>query len=152
MFEKIDELKAAYEKAMTQLKADGEKAIKEMLAEFFKKHPTASGIRWTQYAPSWNDGEACLFSVRDPDIRLTSTGDSDAKKNDDSDDDEEDGDWLDSYDARDKLSPELAADFSKLSETITDDSFEDIMRATFGTDCRVTVAAEKIDISDYDHG
>lgn len=148
MFEKIDELKAVYEKAMTQLRADGEKAVKEMLAEFFKKHPNVSGIRWTQYAPHFNDGEACLFSVHEPDILLDGSA---AGTQDEDPDDDDDGDWLDSWDAKHKLSPDLAADFAKLSETITDDSFEDIMQAIFGTDCRVTVTAEQIHISDYDH-
>lgn len=38
-------------------------ALKRSFGEYFEKYPDVAGLRWSQYTPSWNDGEACTFGV-----------------------------------------------------------------------------------------
>lgn len=39
--------------------------IAAMLSQYFETHPDVVAITWTQYAPHFNDGDACVFSVND---------------------------------------------------------------------------------------
>lgn len=40
--------------------------LKEVLSDFWDKNPAINVIVWTQYAPYFNDGSACIFSVNEP--------------------------------------------------------------------------------------
>ena len=40
--------------------------LKEVLSDFWDKNPAINVIVWTQYAPYFNDGEVCIFSVNEP--------------------------------------------------------------------------------------
>src|SRR5688572_30748584 len=59
----LNELKAAYE---TALREKGQEIIKVAFRDMFEKHPDLISLRWTQYTPYFNDGDACTFSVHDP--------------------------------------------------------------------------------------
>lgn len=54
--------KKEFEKAM---KENGKALVKEAIETFVKENPEITGIRWHQFAPSFNDGDPCVFSVHD---------------------------------------------------------------------------------------
>jgi hypothetical protein len=41
----------------------GREVMQVAFREFFDANPDVEAFRWTQYAPYFNDGEACVFSV-----------------------------------------------------------------------------------------
>lgn len=59
----------AYMKASQELEKviedNGARIVVEALAPFFEKNEKLEGIRWKQYAPHFNDGDPCVFHVRE---------------------------------------------------------------------------------------
>jgi hypothetical protein len=52
--------------------------LKELFDAFLIKYEgVVEYIRWEQYAPAWNDGDACEFSVRELFVKLTLDEDAD---------------------------------------------------------------------------
>lgn len=60
------DLEAQQEKAAKQ----GEKLLKEAIKEIFKKNPGLESFSFDEYAPHWNDGDECVFSVHLDDMRV----------------------------------------------------------------------------------
>jgi hypothetical protein len=52
----LQEKQAAYQKECQQL-------LHTVFASFFDVCPSVKAVYWTQYAPSFNDGDPCVFSV-----------------------------------------------------------------------------------------
>jgi hypothetical protein len=61
--ETIKGLKKKLEAVRQEMKDTGEAAITEGFKEIFEAYPKLEAVRWTQYTPYFNDGEACTFSV-----------------------------------------------------------------------------------------
>lgn len=59
------ELVLQYVAARTALRQCLLESLKADLQEIFKATPELTGIAWVQYAPHFNDGEPCEFSVRE---------------------------------------------------------------------------------------
>ena len=52
---------------LTKLNRENSKKVfQAAISGFFKAYPEVGMIRWTQYTPYFNDGEACEFSVGTP--------------------------------------------------------------------------------------
>ncbi len=58
-----DKIIAKIEEDKKRIEED-KKNLGSLFKEFFTSYPEVSEIVWTQYAPHWNDGEACTFRVR----------------------------------------------------------------------------------------
>lgn len=56
-----DEMDTAREK----MRAESKAAFRAACSEIFDAHPKLESFSWTQYAPHFNDGEACTFSVQE---------------------------------------------------------------------------------------
>jgi hypothetical protein len=61
----IKEFKLELEALTKKIKQSGYKAMKEDFKIFFDQNPEITAIAWTQYAPAFNDGDACTFSVHE---------------------------------------------------------------------------------------
>ncbi|NTF18061.1 hypothetical protein G6L37_06560 [Agrobacterium rubi] len=61
------EIAAAQKKAKAMVKDVLPAAAKE----FFERNPEAYGFGWVQYAPYFNDGDACEFSAHEPHVWLS---------------------------------------------------------------------------------
>jgi len=48
-----------------ELQKFGEEALKAEFKAYFDANPKVEAIRWRQYTPYFNDGDACVFRVRD---------------------------------------------------------------------------------------
>lgn len=144
--EDLTNMKAEYE---AKMKKEGEKALKDHLNKFLDEHPEIEALRWEQYTPHFNDGDACLFSMNDISVQLASNAvgaTSDEKTTDDDDDD--DGNFIESY--------ELDKKHSKIAEAVEElhselEEVEDILQEVLGDHSRITVTRDKIDVEEYDH-
>lgn len=48
-----------------KFQAEAQAMFKETMKEFFDKNPGITALKWTQYTPYFNDGDACVFRVND---------------------------------------------------------------------------------------
>jgi hypothetical protein len=128
--------------------------FKESLKSFFELNPGINALRWTQYTPYFNDGDACVFGVNDVyftnakgeqlnDVNSWGWGEYEG--------DDEDV-WAESY--MTYLSGKQgvnAASCEFLSSMINSSEMVDIMEQMFGDHVCVTVTREGIDVEEYDH-
>lgn len=146
VIEKAEALKA-------EVKSVGIESFKEMLRDFFEKHPNVVSIRWAQYTPHFNDGDPCVFSVNEPEVEVLA-GTLLAKKDPQRGWPEEDqfaqeGEYNDGWTFRTEL-PQLNDSVQEIYRVFQD--IEDVMLAVFGDGVQVTVSREgEIEIDDYDH-
>ena len=141
MFEKIKELSDELTKARTEYQQKAKSTFKEALTEFFAAYPDVLALRWNQYAPYFNDGEPCTFSVNEPELAYSAAEADDR----DVDDEDEEFDFTDSYDDYSKAATTIGELFGMLDN--------DTMEAAFGSDSQITVKRDgSIDVDSYgDH-
>ena len=129
-----------------------EKLYKELKAAF---NEGVVGIMWEQYTPSWNDGEPCEFSVRDPKVTTnevvaqawldgTEPDMEVAYPDDDYEYDEyEYEQWSTHPDGKHVNDIVIPVDHAK---------YEDALRSKFGNNIKVIVTPDRVVTEDYDCG
>lgn len=135
------------------------KKAKASLTELFKAtleaHPEIHFIAWTQYAPYFNDGEECLFSVH-PMFASNCTDPSDVRYGEYEGEDIEEGEapiWVydGDYGNYGDVPANVEASLDELSEVIQSSEIEDVLHTAFGNHVRVVVTREGISTEEYDH-
>jgi hypothetical protein len=132
----ISELKRELTALKERFKQDGQNEFKKEFAAIFEKYPQVDALRWAQYTPYFNDGDACIFGVGELTIRLV-------------------GADLSSSGYRDGFNE--AASYNKeslnkaLAEWWRSIQLNELFEAVFGDHVQVTVTRDVIDISEYDH-
>lgn len=140
MFDQIKSLEQSYQDCLRKFRSEGMDALKAALREFFTRFPAVRAIRWQQYTPYWNDGDACTFSVHTPRVRL--------------DDESTEGDYEDGFltswslGKRDAM---LQKAFSELSDLLQSDALEAVLETVFGDHVEVTATPDKIESEGFDH-
>lgn len=130
--------------------ADSE-LLRESLDRLFEL-PQVESVRWEQYTPYFNDGDACEFGIYDAKIKIVG-------------DDEEAGDYEDGY--RDlfdfkyykdedfiKRIPdvdEVQKRFAETNAQIAGGSHYIFLKSAFGDPAQVTATREGFSIEFYDH-
>jgi hypothetical protein len=66
----LDELNVLKETLYSKIRQEGRRALEEGFAKVFKQHPEILSITWMQFTPYFNDGDACTFSVNEPDFEI----------------------------------------------------------------------------------
>lgn len=114
--------------------------------------PQVHSVRWRQYTPYFNDGDACEFGVGEVYVRLKST-----------EDDNEDGDYGDGYigtyemranrsDWRDDtVKPELATVARALRNFEGLGHFQQLLKRSFGDHAIVTATRDGFDVEFHEH-
>jgi hypothetical protein len=149
---RFDTLIAEQQALRVKFQTEAQTMFKESLKSFFELNPGINALRWTQYTPYFNDGDACVFSVQD--VYFTN-----AKGNqldDISDWGEYEGDdenvWSENYYKYFSDKPGVDVKSCEfLSGMISSSDMEDIMKQMFGDHVCVTVTRVGIDVTDYDH-
>lgn len=136
-----------------------------MLKNLINKTDLIEAVRWTQYTPYFNDGEACLFSVNDIQFKfsdkLHDNGHLNKSKNDDFDDDG----FTDQYDFDTKAffdSKREVVNYKDIDalESLTDDiayahsvlsGLGDDLKEILGDHVQVTVTRKGIETEEYSH-
>ncbi len=139
--EKIKAEMAAFDEKRKELTAQLKKDFPALLAPLFEKYPGVKNVRWTQYTPYFNDGDACEFS--------TNAGYADLNWDGEEEDDEDDDEETETTNTDEVEVPEEAEDeFQEVLSSIDDSFYKDL----FGDHVEVTVNRDgTIDVEEYDH-
>jgi hypothetical protein len=111
-------------------------------------------VRWTQYTPYFNDGEACLFGTGEVTVKLVD--------GDDTAGDEEDGyistyemfndSRLGRYNDPSTVNPGFEDLYSAVQALTREfEHFEDFLLEAFGDHAQVTATTEGFDVAFYEH-
>lgn len=57
-----------YQKAQAELQEKAKTKLHEVFSCFWELNPGLGTVSWDQYAPYFNDGDACTFSVHEPEF------------------------------------------------------------------------------------
>lgn len=157
----IEEQRALKAKFQTEAQA----MFKETMKEFFDKNPGITALKWTQYTPYFNDGDACVFRVNDvyftnaPEDELgyvNAWGEYEG---------EDESVWvasnithtLSSKYYEDEAAKILAAggvdedSCNFISFIISSNEMEEIMQEMFGDHAQVTATRDGFDVNEYEH-
>ena len=153
MSQSLDSLIQDFISYQEQFRKVATEKLKEFFVKFWEENPAIKAVTWTQYAPYFNDGEACEFSVNDP--YFTNAEGKDL---------EEIGCWgryegekediWSEYSfsgrygavAREGVDP-VSTD--SLSSLLTSEVMKPIMEATFGSDNTVIATREGFQVDDF---
>jgi hypothetical protein len=136
----LNEVVSNYNAELRRLKEDMsqrfQNELKNAFQEVFTAYPNVRLIGWTQYTPYFNDGDPCVFSVKNLHV-FDETVEEDAE---------------DLYAGVDiywgdgpKNYPLIAA----LALTLS--GAEDLLLEMFGDHCKIVVTPSGIDVEEYEH-
>ena len=131
----IDSLRTMKRNFSDAIRQHGKEVLGAAFKAFFDAHPEVEAIRWTQYTPYFNDGDACVFSVNDFTYRTTDPQASCPEYADD------DG-FVDDSDGP------IASAVHEFERGVEDD---DIFEAVFGDHGQVTADRNGFTIDEYEH-
>lgn len=147
MFAEIKAKSAALQSQIAALRVEAAALVKPMLSEFIKQNPEVKAVKWTQYTPYFNDGDACTFCVNDPYFFFEGVEDNNPEEDDGFDawsmSSEKYGPPADAVSAKTKKAcAELAAELCGIS---------DALEQLFGDHVQVIVTASGVTVDEYDH-
>lgn len=153
MFDSLKVANDEMQKARAKFKADAADLVKPAFREMFEACPSIEAVRWRQYTPYFNDGDACVFRVGDHYLKFT--GD----KKDEAEGDDDDGDYEDGFSSTYGLTGEkeaAAAIVSELFRCLDDEmmltAFEDHAKITATREgFEITATREGFEVEEYDH-
>ena len=124
---------------------NGKQLVKDYVQDFMTTHPLACAIRWSQYTPYFNDGDACVFRVDQVFVLRREPTKEDLETY------PYDGDWEESYSS--KKDPLLKA-LRKFEEEISG-PMEDMLQVAFGDHKEIIVYRKNgkitIQVEEYEH-
>lgn len=149
---RFNSLIAEQQALRVKFRADAQTMFKESLKTFFDMNPGVSALKWTQYTPYFNDGDACEFRVND--VYFTN-----AQGNELNNvsvwgeyEGEDENVWVEYY--AKSLAGKEGVDVSScdfISDMIQSSEMEDIMKEMFDDHVYVTVTRSGIDVDEYEH-
>lgn len=152
--ETIKDFTELYENLTSQLKQKGTEKLKEVFKLFWEKNPEVKTISWTQYAPYFNDGDACIFGVNE----IYFSNSEEPEQVDEDDFDKESGVWNGSawsFGRWRKIHPDVKIPIDidnakNLGDFLQSNAMVDIMEMMFGPDNRVIATREGFKTEEYD--
>lgn len=136
--DKLQNLQEQMEAIRKTLQEEGQSLIRQAAQEIFDEHPTLHQIRWCQYTPWFNDGDACVFRVSD--VTFLTKEDYDR------------GDLDDVYETS-KGTPALSAAVRALEKAIED--LDDDMKLIFSDHVLVRLTRQEdkveVEVEEYSH-
>lgn len=153
----VDKLLTDYEEMMKKVQESMKANMKTVFKTFFDTHPEVKTIHWTQYAPYFNDGDECVFSVHEPYFSRTEHAEICEREHAWGDGDDglvESRVWDEGrrrYVKDTSVSKQLLRDMEVMSRIIQSDVNEGVMRAMFGRHVWVKAHRDGFEVEDYDH-
>lgn len=135
----MEDFKRMRDELNKKITDEGKAALQTAFVAFFNDNPRIHALRWRQYTPYFNDGEACTFGVYEPDYQLTEH----AKTYDDATDFADDEDFIDAW-----QSDEIGARVSAFWNATSDD---DVFEVVFGDHVTVLATREGFTVAEYSH-
>lgn len=123
-----------------KFRQQGKKALATAFKEVFDDYPQVESIRWSQYTPYFNDGDACYFGRNDFTIRLL-------------DEKEGAGDYEDGYrDEFDQDLPKVLRELLRdLDKNLSGDAADELFLDLFGDHVQVTATRTGFTTEAYEH-
>lgn len=59
----MEQFKAMRDELNKKIEEEGRAALQASFSAFFTDHPEVHALKWTQYTPYFNDGDACTFRL-----------------------------------------------------------------------------------------
>lgn len=133
-----------------EMQEHGKAALKEAFKVFFDENPTCEAIRWRQYTPYFNDGEACVFRVGEAYVRMEGIESADGDYSDGFDN--YSSYWAEKGHYDDYTEEQLAA-WEKAGNDGDDlvGCDQELFKMTFGDHVKVTATREGFEVEEYDH-
>ena len=149
----IDSFIQEYQDFQNSFRQKAKVKLKEVFKQFWEENPEVKVVVWTQYAPYFNDGDACVFSINESTF-------SNATDEDDINDlsyGEYDGDNKDIWaisswdiDRTTKGKSRVNGESVKLlCNFLTSDAMEDVLESMFGSDNKIVATREGFAVTDY---
>jgi hypothetical protein len=129
----IDRIETNYKNELVNFKTD----LASAFSHFLTENPRFKAVKWDQYAPSFNDGDACVFSVHTPKYLLSVAG-------------EDEIDYLESYEMDHGALTEKELVALQEFESVFHRLPASLMEYTFGSSATVTATATGFEIADCD--
>jgi hypothetical protein len=126
------------------------KELKNTFKQFFDAVPECTAVIWTQYAPYFNDGEECIFSVHS--ATFTNAADPDDIRYGEYEGDDETV-WTHGDDCYGDVEPpaHIVPALNALDSLIQNDELESIFKTMFGNHVKVIATREGFKTEQYDH-
>jgi hypothetical protein len=145
----IDAFVQEYNDFLNEFSKKATEKLKEVFNEFWDSNPEIKVVTWTQYAPYFNDGDACVFSVNDPTFSNATSPDDIEDLRWGEYDGYTEGVWAIARWSSDEI-PGVDKDSIKtLSDFIQSNAMESVLQNTLGGDNRIVVTREGITSYDY---
>ena len=127
--------------------------IKEVFKQFWEENPDIKVVVWTQYAPYFNDGDACVFRINDPTFsNATDEDDINDLRYGEYNGDNEDIWTAESWDI-DKISEKKSGvngeSVKLLCNFLISNAMEDVLKSMFGSDNKIVATREGFAVTDY---
>jgi hypothetical protein len=152
----VNKVLTDYEEMMNKVQTTLQEKMKDIFTAFFNTHPNVKTIHWTQYAPHFNDGEECIFSVNEP--HFTETEYSELVNREHAWGEEDNGIITSRmWDSKQRkyvdndIAPALITDMDTLSSILQSGANEGVMRAMFDTHVWVKAHRGGFDVDDFEH-
>ncbi len=151
----IEEFKKKKETLAAEMREHGKAALLDGFKALFAESPELQAVRWDQYTPHFNDGDACVFSVNEFNFKIDGL-------------DPEGGDYEDGFhnyvgdyglsaEEREAIKPARAV-FNRikdLAKALQDNSLEDVYLIAFGDHREVTISRGEtelvVETEEYEH-
>ena len=149
----IDSFIQEYQDFQNSFRQKAKVKLKEVFKQFWEENPDIKVVVWTQYAPYFNDGDACVFRINGP----TFSNATDENDIGDLHYGEYDGDNKDIWGIGswgiDRTSKEKSGVNSEsvklLYNFLTSDAMEDVLKSMFGSDNKIVATREGFAVTDY---
>jgi hypothetical protein len=141
----IESLRQEIKRLKSDLQEKVKVSLKSSFAEFFLKFPEVKTVYWTQYTPSYNDGDPCVFTLGD---LYFSPAELDGHP-EDYDGDEADAPYA-SFGGDKRVSAELRTEMKALESFLYDNA--DMLEPLYGNNVAITVTRERVTLDEYDCG
>lgn len=141
-----------YHEFMNAFQQKAQERFKEVFKQFWEENPGINCVVWTQYAPYFNDGDPCEFSVHYPTFSNATDVDDINDINWGEYDGNSEGIWAyEDYSIK-KLKDKTGVNEESvklLASFIESTSMEKVLETMFGSDNRIVATRQGFEVQDY---
>ena len=150
----FDNLISEHQRIRAEFQKSAQELFKNITKEFFATNPGIKAAIWTQYVPSFNDGDACEFTIGDITFtNATGTDLDDVSTYGEYEGENEEVKVFSSWSL--KNDPVVGVDSIqvKLMETMVNSrDMENVLEEMFGRHVKIIATSDGFDVTEYDCG
>lgn len=149
----FDHLISEHQRIRAEFQKSAQELFKNITKEFFATNPGIKAVKWSQYTPYFNDGDACVFRVNDAYFTNASGEELDNVSHwGEYEGEDESIEVFSSWNLKDKpLEGVDAAQVRLFESMISTGAMEEVLEEMFGDHVIITATAEGFDVAEYEH-